>query len=125
TRWKYESFAEPFVRGFKEGTARYGLLFDHLEPALVNDFLYYKDRVVDGADPAEVGRRFAAAKDAFERKLWREDIVRWDREFKPDSIRRNRALETTPMRALHTERFICHLDEVRENAIAMVYRPHI
>src|SRR5678816_2383312 len=41
TMWKFESFAEPFVRGFKEGTARYGLLFDHLEPAEVNGFLYY------------------------------------------------------------------------------------
>ena len=125
TRWKFETFADAFVRGFKEGTARYGLLFDHLEPALVNDFLYYRDRLVDPSDTDEVGRRFAAAKDSHERKLWREDLDRWDREIKPDSIRRNRGLETTPMRSLDTEAFIPHLDGVRDNAAEMVYRHHI
>jgi len=123
TRWKYETFAEPFVRGFKEGTARYGLMFDHLEPAVVNDFLYYRDRVVD--DGAEATRRFEAAKRAFEDKIWLEDLDRWDREIKPDSIRRNRALETTPMRSLDTEGFIRHLEAVRENTAEMVYRHHI
>ena len=125
TRWKFETFAEPFVRGFKVGTARFGLLFDHLEPAVVNDFLYYRDRIVDASDAGEVGRRFEAAKHAFEHKLWREDLDRWDREVKPDSIRRNRALETTPMRSLDTEAFIRHLDAVRDNAADMVYRHHI
>jgi rifampicin phosphotransferase len=125
TRWKFETFDGTFVRGFKEGTARYGLLFDHLEPAVVNEFLYYRDRVVDPSDGAEVGRRFEAAKNAFEKKLWLEDLDRWDREVKPDSIRRNRALESTPMRSLDTEAFIRHLDAVRENAGEMVYRHHI
>jgi pyruvate,water dikinase len=125
TRWKFETFKEPFVRGFKEGTSRFGLLFDHLEPAVVNDFLYYRDRLVDPSDADEVGRRFEAAKHAFERKLWREDLDRWDREIKPDSIRRNRGLETTPIRSLDTEAFIRHLDAVRDNAVEMVYRHHI
>lgn len=125
TRWKYEVFAAPFVKGFKEGTARYGLLFDHLEPAVVNDFLYYRDQGVDPSDGAEVGRRFENAKLAFEGKLWREDLARWDNEVKPDSIRRNRALEATPMRSLDTEAFIRHLEAVRENVGEMVYRHHI
>lgn len=125
TQWKFATFEVPFVRGFKEGTARYGLLFDHLEPILVNEFLYYGDRLVDASDGAEVGRRFEAAKQAFERKLWREDLDRWDREVKPDSIRRNRGLETTPMRSLDTEGFIGHLDALRDNAAEMVYRHHI
>src|SRR5207244_13168311 len=93
--WKFDTFKVPCVRGFSEGTARYGLLFDHLEPALVNDFLYYEDRLVAPSDAGEVGRRFEAAKQAFERKLWREDLDRWDRDIKPDSLRRNRRLETT------------------------------
>lgn len=125
TVWKHETFSEPFVRGFSEGTARYGLLFDHLEPAVVNGFLYYKDRLVDPKDAAEVGRRFAAAKNAFENKLWNEDIERWDREIKPDSIRRNRALENVPMQSLDVEAFIRHLEAARENASEMVYRHHI
>src|SRR6185503_18384407 len=74
TAWKFETFKEPFVRGFKEGTARYGLLFDHLEPAEVNGFLYYRDAIVDGSDPAEIGRRFEAAQRAFEGKIWLDDL---------------------------------------------------
>ena len=125
TRWKYETFMGPFVKGFKEGTARYGLLFDHLEPATVNDFLYYRDQGVDPSDGAEVGRRFEAAKHAFENKLWREDLVRWDRETKPDSIRLNRGLEAVPLSSLDTEALVRHLEAVRENAGEMVYRHHI
>lgn len=125
TRWKAETFSEPFVRGFSEGTARYGLLFDHLEPAFINGFLYYQDRGVDPADAAEVGRRFDAAKRAFEQKLWLEDLDRWDREFKTDSIRRNRELEGTPIRSLDTDAFVRFLDAVRDNVKEMVYRHHI
>lgn len=125
TRWKFETFQEPFVRGFKVGTARYGLLFDHLEPAEVNGFIYYRDQIVDPSDPAEVGRRFESAKNALEGKIWLDDLDRWDREVKPDSIRRNRQLETTPMPSLDTEAFIGHLDAVRDNAAEMVYRHHI
>src|SRR4029079_1294110 len=87
TRWKYETFAEPFVRGFKEGTARYGLMFDHLEPAVVNDFLYYRDRVVD--DGAEATRRFEAAKRAFENKSWLEALEPWARQAQPHYSRRH------------------------------------
>ena len=122
TAWKFETFKDAFPRGFAEGTARYGLLFSHLEPAVVNGFLYYRDALVDGA---EVGQRFAAAEHAFENKVWRDDLDRWDREYKPDSIRRNRALEATPMASLDTEAFLRHFDAVRDNASEMVYRHHI
>jgi pyruvate,water dikinase len=123
--WKFDTFKDGFVRGFQEGTARFGLLFDYLEPAAIHGFLYYRDVLVDPSDAAEVGRRFAAAQDSFERKLWLEDLDRWDREVKPDSIRRNRALETTPMPRLDTEAFVRHLDGVRDNTAEMVYRHHI
>ena len=123
TTWKYETFQEPFVRGFREGTARYGLLLDHLEPAVVNGFLYYRDNVV--SDGAEVGRRFDSAKQAFEGRVWRDDLARWDRDIKPDSIRRNRDLENTPLRDLDTEALIRHLDAVRDNTAEMVYRHHM
>ena len=74
TQYFFDVFPEPFMRGFKEGTARYGLLFSHLEPALVNGFLYYQDHVVDPDDGEEVGRRFEAARVALESRLWREDL---------------------------------------------------
>ena len=42
TSLMFEAFREPFSKGFREGTARYGLLFSHLEPAQVNNFVYYR-----------------------------------------------------------------------------------
>ena len=39
-RFSSDAIIEAFPRGFAEGTARYGLLLDHLQPALANGFLY-------------------------------------------------------------------------------------
>ena len=69
TRYFGEVFAEPFMNGFKEGSRRYGLLFSHLQPALVNGFLYNKLINVDPDDGPEVEHRFKAATEALESKL--------------------------------------------------------
>ena len=122
TAYTFDLLQEWFPKGFAEGTARLGLLFSHLEPARVNGFVYYKQV---GAPRSEMPQRFAAAKKAFESKLWFEDLARWDKEYKPDSIRRNRKLQSVPMRELDTDAFIGHLEEVRSNAGEMVYRHHI
>src|SRR5687767_4486782 len=97
TAWIYETLQDAFPRGFKEGTSRYGLLFSHLEPALVNGFIYYRNVMIEPSNRDEVGRRFEAARNAIEKKLWLEDLKRWDRDFKSDSIRRNRELESVPV----------------------------
>ena len=94
TQYFFDVFPEPFIREFEEGSARYGLLFSHLKSALVNGFLYYRDVVVDPDDGEEVGRRFEAARNALESKLWRKDLDLWDREFMPHSISRNHALQS-------------------------------
>lgn len=119
-----EAFPEPFVRGFKEGSARYGLLFSHLEPAVVNGFMYYRDQGVDPGDEDEVGRRFEAADTALGSRMWRSDVELWNSEIKPDSIRRNGALQGVDLTALDTEELIGHLEAVRKNAVEMVYRHH-
>jgi pyruvate,water dikinase len=119
-----EAFPEGFTRGFKEGSARYGLLFTHLEPAFINGFMYNQMRGVDPEDGEEVQRRAQAAEDALTSKLWRADLDLWDQEIKPDSIRRNRALEERDVSALDTEALIAHLADVRANAAEMVYRHH-
>ena len=124
TPYFFDVFPEPFMRGFKEGSARYGLLFSHLEPALVNGFLYYKGNDVDPDDGPEVERRFKAASEALESKLWREDLDLWDREFMPDSIQRNRALESVALADLDTDGLLAHLEAVRDNAAEMVWRHH-
>lgn len=119
-----EVFPGPFTRGFKEGTARYGLLFSHLEPAIINGFMYNRLDGVAPDDAEEVGRRFGAARQALDTRIWRQDIELWDREFKPDSIRRNQALQDVDVTALDDEGLMSHLADVRENAAEMVYRHH-
>ncbi len=125
TPFMFETFREAFPKGFREGTARYGLLFSHLEPATVNGFLYYRPTMVDPSDEQEIGRRFEAARTALESRLWLKDLERWDTEYKPDSIRRNRELETAPIREMDREAFIAHLTAAKDNAAEMIYRHHI
>ena len=124
TQFIIDVFREPFMRGFKEGSARYGLLFSHLEPALVNGFLCYNAHDVDPDDGPEVERRFEAPTEALESKLWRDDLDLWDREFMPDSIQRNRALQSVALVDLDTDGLLAHLEAVRENAVEMVWRHH-
>ena len=50
---------------------------------------------------------------------------RWDEEFKPDSIARNRKMQDTAIAALGDAEFLAHLEEVKANAIEMVYRHHM
>ena len=94
------SSSPEFIRGFGEGLLRYGRLLEYLDWAFVNGFPYYSPRPV-GAPPEAVGhppkevwdelrerhpeirRRLETSATVFERKLWREDLERWDREMKP------------------------------------------
>lgn len=119
-----ETFLEGFVRGFSEGSARYGVLLSHIEPAVVNGFVYNQMVGVDPDDAEEFERRAAAAERTVQSKLWREDLDLWDQEFKPDSIRRNRALESVDVSELDTDALVDHLEAVRDNAREMMYRHH-
>lgn len=142
TRYMSTLISEPLARGFGEGTKRYGLLLDTLRMRFVNDFCYSKFVGVGAPDNAsgppprpvftlltwlhpEIRRRIAAAPDVFAKKLWREDMRRWDEEYKPDSIKRNRSIQDTPIATLGDTEFLAHLADVRTNAAEMVYRHHI
>jgi pyruvate,water dikinase len=135
-------FAEPLARGFGEGTKRYGLLLDTLRMRFVNDFCYAKFVAVGAPDNAsgppprliftllthlhpEIRRRIAAGPAVFAKRLWREDMRRWDEELKPDSIARNRKLQNTPITTLSDVEFLKHLEDIRANAVEMVYRHHM
>jgi phosphohistidine swiveling domain-containing protein len=134
--------SDPFSRGFGEGTKRYGLLLDTLRMRFVNDFAYSKFVPVGAPDNAvgpppraifmiltrlhpEIRRRTAAAPGVFEKKLWREDMRRWDEEIKPDSVKRNSELQQTAIAALDDAAFITYLEKVRKNAAEMIYRHHM
>ena len=122
TGYTFSLFKNEFPRGFAEGTARMGLLFSHLEPASVNGFMYYK---MIPAGEEELPARFAAAEEAFTSRRWRAELERWDTEYKPDSIRRNQALQSVAIQDLETDAFIEHLEAARSNCGEMIYRHHI
>ena len=142
TRYISTLMPEPLARGFGEGTRRYSLLLDTLRMRFVNDFCYSKFVPVGAPDSAagpppraifalltvlhpEIRRRIATAPDAFARKLWREDMQRWDEEIKPDSVARNRRLQDTTISALGDAEFLAYLEDVRANVVEMIYRHHI
>lgn len=129
-------------RGFGEGTRRYGLLLDTLKIAFVNDFAYSKFCPVGAPEGAsgppprvlfklltwlhpEIRRRINAGTSVFDTKLWRQDLQRWDNEYKPDSIARNGRLQRTPIAELGDAAFTAHLEEAIANAGEMIYRHHV
>jgi pyruvate,water dikinase len=142
TRYAGAVVGAPLARGFAEGTARYGLLLDTLQMRFVNDFAYAKLVPVGAPEKAagppprllfmlltrvhpQLRRRLTAAPEAFEKKIWREDMRRWDEEVKPDSIARNRRLQDAPVETLGDHAFLQYLEQIRDNAAEMVYRHHM
>ena len=142
SRYMSALVAEPLARGFGEGTKRYGLLLDTMRMRFVNDFCYGKFLPVGAPESAlgppprpiftlltwfhpEIRRRIAAAPGVITQKLWREDMRRWDEEYKPDSIARNRKLQNTAVAALGDAAFLAHLDDVKANVVEMIYRHHV
>lgn len=142
TRYLGELFPEPLARGFGEGTKRYGLLLDTLRLAVVNDFCYAKFCPVGAPESAsgpppraifmlltwlhpEIRRRIAACPDVFAKKLWRQDMKRWDEQYKPDSIARNSKLQNTAVASLGDAEFLAYFEDIRANVVEMIYRHHI
>jgi rifampicin phosphotransferase len=141
TPFAQELIVAPFVRGFSEGTRRYGLLLDSLVPHPVHGFGYMQARPV-GAPPGatkpppkllfkglqlfhpEVRRRIAASRVAFEQKLWRDDLRRWDEEVKPAANRVHLALQRFDVRALDARALEEHLVACRENGDRMICQHH-
>jgi pyruvate,water dikinase len=142
TRFMGALFPKPLAKGFGEGTKRYGLLLDTLRMEMVNDFCYGKFCPVGAPEGAkgpppkfifklltrlhpEIRRRIRDGALVIEKKLWREDMKRWDEHFKPDSIARNTKLQKTDINKLGDEEFIRYLGEIRDNCEEMIYRHHI
>lgn len=121
SRFQAEIHPPNVAEGFRETARRYGLLVDTLDWRIVNGFAYF---AVPPAPEAEVPARFEAAKEAFERKLWREDMERWEREAKPDSIQAHLALQAVDPAALGRDELLAHLDRCRENQKRMIRQHH-
>ena len=119
TRYKQELDPEPFVRGFRETMARYGALIGAMQPGSVHGF-GYNTRLPVGPD--ELPERFARAAEAFERKLWRDDLRHWDEEEKPRAIARSRELIATDPNTLSTDDLLAYLEECRAHHGEMIYQ---
>jgi phosphohistidine swiveling domain-containing protein len=130
--------SDSFVRGFKQGCERYGLLMSHLKSVNIHGFSYSKPVLAFAAEDAPPGpppegyfeqpellARLENGKKAIENKLWHEDLKRWDEEVKPDSIRRNLELQAINPESLDSEGLVQHMIDCYENAGEMIYRHHI
>jgi phosphohistidine swiveling domain-containing protein len=100
------TFEEPYARGFTETLRRYGTVVLRPDYRFVNGFVYL---CIRPAPEEEIPERFENAARAFETKLWREDIRRWDEEMKPASIRAHLALQRIDPGALDHGGLLEHL----------------
>jgi rifampicin phosphotransferase len=119
TRYWMETHPEPFVRGFREFTKYYGLLFDTLEGAYVNGFLYQTMRPVP---EEEIPRRIQRAEEVFGGKLWREQLREWDTTHKPASVKAHRELQSIEPERLADDELIEYLARCRKHHANMVYQ---
>jgi rifampicin phosphotransferase len=100
------SYEEPFARGFIESLRRYGTLVLYPEYRFINGFAYI---CVRPAPEEEIPQRFENAARAFETRVWRDDVRRWDEELKPDSIRAHLTLQRIDPKTLDHVALLRHL----------------
>ena len=122
-----------FNRGFEEAFSIYGVLLDRLAMASINGFTYHQPQPFDLPGPdgpkdpewigAEFGRRAGVAAQAFEERIWREGMRRWDEELKPASVARHRALDVD-LSALDDTQLEAHIDACIGEVTEMVFQHH-
>ena len=142
TYFMQEVFPEGFIRGFKLGTACYGLMLDHIQPAFINGFFYNK-LVIVGAPPdvkgpppkevfqqacaenPEIRQRLATAATVLQQRPWREHLKHWDTVLKPTSVANHLRLLSRDPAAMSDTELAAYLSECVENSKAMVFQHHI
>ncbi|MGH9084814.1 MAG: PEP-utilizing enzyme [Acidimicrobiales bacterium] len=127
------AYPEGFNRGFEEAFSAYGILLDRLAMASLNGFTYHQPQPFDLPGPdgpkdpewigAEIGRRTEVAAQAFEGRIWREGMRRWDEELKPASVARHRSLDVD-LAALDDAELEAHLHACLGHVTDMVYQHH-
>jgi pyruvate,water dikinase len=140
-RFGREKFVAGFMAGFAESTARYGLLLSHFEIGIVNDF-WYQQPAAFGAPKGAKGpppkpilwlltrlhpkmrARIHDSGVAFEEKRWREDLVRWDTEDKPNALAAHKRLLAVEPAALDDRALADHLADCETHLGAMIQLHH-
>ncbi|GAA0618109.1 PEP-utilizing enzyme [Sporichthya brevicatena] len=134
-------FRTGFQRGFGETFARYGVLLDHMDVAIVRGFIYNQLRAL-GAPPEAVNHppkevfdqilagspphqeRLATADLVWATRRWREDLDRWDTLEKPARNARRDALDAVDLASLSDEELLEHLAVCRDEVIEGWYVHH-
>jgi pyruvate,water dikinase len=127
SRWFTDVFPAAAVAGFKATTARYGLLLDYMDFAVINRFMYLCPRGVGAPKGAKgppprlifqlltkvhpaVRRRIRDVREVFATKRWRADVARWDSEWRPAIERENRELQDVELGPLSDAQLRAHLN---------------
>lgn len=135
-------FRDAFLRGFGQGLRTYGSLLASLDWEWVNGFPYYRLSPVaapEGATehpPREVWDELAAehpdvqerlrnAERAFEQRIWRQELERWDTVDKPAAVEQNRRLLAVDPSTLDAAALLAYLEECTRNVDRGVYLHHI
>lgn len=141
TRLVQRTFPEGFERGFKEGTARYGLMLSHLKAGFVNDFTYNQPVPVGAPEGAsgpppkpvimllsrihpEMRRRAKTSAQAFAEKRWRADLAHWDDVDKPAAIARHLEIQAVDVTALSDAELAAHIEACVAHVVDSVYLHH-
>lgn len=121
SRFLEEELPQPFMEGFEDAMRRYGTLIHHLEYRWINRFSYLTARP---APDAEVPERFATAAEVFARKLWRQDVDRWESEIKPRAIAAQLEIQAVDPAGLSDGELVAHIDRARLHLRDMVRQHH-
>jgi phosphohistidine swiveling domain-containing protein len=141
TRFSGLTYAEAFPKGFAQGTERYGLLLDYLQPGIANGFVYMqpvaylapKGAMKPPPKPVlwlltrlhpKMRARIATSARAFENKQWRQDLELWDTKDKPSAIEQHLAIQVIDVRALTDDALVVHLEQCHEHVTKMVELHH-
>jgi len=134
-------FPKAAIAGFRDSMQRYGMLLETIEFAVVNRFIYMCARPVGAPKDAkgpppkfifkiltklhpEVRRRIKTVAEVFATKRWREDVARWDSEWKPAIMRENTELQNIDARVLSDDELRAHLRRCFDVVSRAVTRHH-
>lgn len=122
SRYYREICPEAQLNGFRRGAEHYGYLYDRVIE-FVNGFWYSRWQRIAGpsdASPrteAKLQRRMDRLAETYETKRWREDIKRWDDDWKPAHRDVNLSLQAVDPAALDDGELLDHLENCRQALI--------
>jgi phosphohistidine swiveling domain-containing protein len=134
-------FPDAATEGFRWSMERYGMLLECMEFKVVNRFVYLCARGVGAPKGAkgpppqllfklllklhpEVKRRLRTVDEVFRTRRWREDVERWDNDWKPAIERENTALQGVEVGTLSDSELSTHLGRCIETLRRAVTRHH-